>query len=49
MSGFFSSRTLLGVLLTFVWFFAQAKEHRAMQTGKPIASSSTPDTVNRRA
>ena len=38
MSGFLIAGILLGALLTFVWFFAQAKEHRAVQTGKPRAS-----------
>ena len=54
MSGFLIAGILLGALLTFVWFFAQAKEHRAVQTGKPgaskpIASSAMLDTGDRRA
>ena len=51
MSGFLIAGIVLGALLTFMWFFAQAKERRA-QTGepaasKPIASSSMQDTGNR--
>jgi DNA-binding winged helix-turn-helix (wHTH) protein len=54
MSGFLIAGILLGALLTFVWFFAQAKEHRAVQTGKPgaskpIASSAMLDAGDRRA
>jgi DNA-binding winged helix-turn-helix (wHTH) protein len=54
MSGFLIAGILLGALLTFVWFFAQAKEHRAVQTGKPgaskpIASSAMLDARDRRA
>jgi DNA-binding winged helix-turn-helix (wHTH) protein len=52
MSGFLIAGILLGALLTFVWFFAQAKEHRSVQTGKPgaskpIALSAMLDTGNR--
>jgi len=54
MSGFLIAGILLGALLTFVWFFAQAKEHRAMQTdkpggSKPAASRSLQDAASRRA
>ncbi len=51
MSGFLIAGILLGALLTFVWFFAQAKEHRVMQTGgsKPSASRSLQGATNRRA
>jgi len=34
---------LLGALLTLVWFFAQAKNHRAFESGKTVASRSTLD------
>ena len=54
MSGFLIAGILLGALLTFVWFFVQAKEHRAVQTrkpgaSKPIASSAMLDAGDRRA
>jgi DNA-binding winged helix-turn-helix (wHTH) protein len=40
---------LLGALLMFVWFFAQAKKHRPFESGKAVASRSTPDAASVRA
>jgi DNA-binding winged helix-turn-helix (wHTH) protein len=39
MAGFLVAGILLGALLMFVWFFVQAKDHRAIQTSKPVTSS----------
>jgi DNA-binding winged helix-turn-helix (wHTH) protein len=39
MAGFLLAGILLGALLTFIWFFAQAKDHRTIQIGKSVASS----------
>jgi DNA-binding winged helix-turn-helix (wHTH) protein len=39
MAGFLVAGILLGALLMLVWFFAQAKDPRAIQTSKPVASS----------
>jgi DNA-binding winged helix-turn-helix (wHTH) protein len=49
MAGFLVAGILLGALLMFVWFFAQAKDPRAIQTGKPVASRSMPDASGVRA
>lgn len=39
MAGLLVAGILLGALLTFVWFFAQAKDHRAIHVGKPAAAT----------
>jgi DNA-binding winged helix-turn-helix (wHTH) protein len=41
MAGLLLAGILLGALLTFVWFFAQAKDHRSIHVGKPVAASPT--------
>jgi len=43
MAGLLLAGILLGALLTFVWFFVQAKDHRAIHVGKPVAASPTPE------
>jgi DNA-binding winged helix-turn-helix (wHTH) protein len=43
LASFLLAGMLLGALLMFVWFFAQAKRHRAVETGKAVASRSTLD------
>ena len=43
MAGLLLAGILLGALLTFVWFFVQAKDHRAIHIGKPVAASPTPE------
>jgi DNA-binding winged helix-turn-helix (wHTH) protein len=43
LASFLLAGMLLGALLMFVWFFAQAKRHRAFETGKAVASRSTLD------
>ena len=43
MASFLLAGMLLGALLTLVWFFAQAKSHRAFETGKAVAALSTLD------
>jgi DNA-binding winged helix-turn-helix (wHTH) protein len=40
MAGVLMAGVLLGALLMFVWFFAQAKNHRAVQSGRPTAGAS---------
>ena len=45
MSGFLIAGILLGALLTLVWFLAQAKDHRATQTGKPVAAKPVVSSV----
>lgn len=35
LTGVLMAGVLLGALLMFVWFFAQAKNHRAIQSGRP--------------
>ncbi len=49
MTSFLLAGMLLGALLTLVWFFAQAKSHRAFETGKAFASRSTLDAGTVRA
>src|SRR5260370_994449 len=43
LASFLLAGMLLGALLTLVWFFAQAKSHRAFETGKAFASRSSLD------
>jgi DNA-binding winged helix-turn-helix (wHTH) protein len=40
MAGFLIAGILLGAVLMFVWFFAQAKNHRAIQSSRPAAGAS---------
>jgi DNA-binding winged helix-turn-helix (wHTH) protein len=49
MASFLLAGMLLGALLMFVWFFAQAKKHRPFESGKAVASRSTPDAASVRA
>ncbi len=43
LASFLFAGMLLGALLTLVWFFAQAKNHRGFESGKTVASRSTLD------
>jgi DNA-binding winged helix-turn-helix (wHTH) protein len=45
LAGFLLAGFLLGALLMFVWFFAQAKDHRATQTGKRVAAKPVVSSV----
>jgi predicted lipid-binding transport protein (Tim44 family) len=40
MAGFLIAGILLGAVLMFVWFFAQAKNHRAIQSSRPATGAS---------
>ncbi len=49
MTSFLLAGMLLGALLTLVWFFAQARSHRAFESGKAVAALSTLDAGTVRA
>ncbi len=49
MASFLLAGMLLGALLTLVWFFAQARSHRAFESGKAVAALSTLDAGTVRA
>ena len=49
LASFLFAGMLLGALLMLVWFFAQAKSHRAFESGKAVASRSTLDAGSVRA
>jgi len=40
MAGFLVAGILLGAVLMFVWFFVQAKNHRASESSRPAAGAS---------
>jgi DNA-binding winged helix-turn-helix (wHTH) protein len=40
MAGFLVVGVLLGAVLMFVWFFVQAKNHRAIESSRPTADAS---------
>jgi len=40
MAGFLVAGILLGAVLMFVWFFVQAKNHRAIESSRPAAGAS---------
>jgi TRAP-type C4-dicarboxylate transport system permease large subunit len=39
MAGFLVAGILLGAVLMFVWFFVQAKNHRAIESSRPAAGA----------
>jgi DNA-binding winged helix-turn-helix (wHTH) protein len=49
VAGFLLAGMLVGALLTFVWFFAQAKNHRNIDSGKAAAALATPGVGKIRA